>query len=317
MMLTRLEMIARSVGRKYLPRKPMPRLGYDPYNKDACKQIANELLDEMYSEPDKSPLETCQRVIKIMGISYPTVELADEYFRNLEILLSGMSVLEKPGQLVIGAGPGRCGSTSLAAMLGTVPNSCCTHESPPPIFWDPQREQIDFHIRRFRALTKVYSLVSDVSHWWLNSVDEVYEQFSDTRIIGLIRDPADCAMSFMRVQGFGKGSYNPWVMHGGEFWRSGHWDPTYPCYALPNYTSKSPDRAKIELITRYVREYNERLIEMARKTPDRVKLVRTQELGDERAQLEIFQFANARGQTSSWKLNVKGTTDGRKLQIKF
>jgi hypothetical protein len=317
MMLTRIEMVARSLGRKYFPRESISGLNYNPYDKEACIQIADRLLHGMFGEPKKGPLETCQRIMQIIGVSYPTDKLANEYFRNLEIVLSNMRPLDAPGQLVIGVGPGRCGSTSLSAMLGTVMNSCCTHESPPPIFWKPEKEQLDFHIRRFRMLTKCYSLVCDVSHWWLNSLECVHEQVTGAKAIGLIRDPEDCAMSFMRIQGFGRGSYNPWVMHGNGFWTSGHWDPTYPSYEPPDYAQKNPDHAKFKLIARYVEEYNERLSELARNAPGSVKLVRTEDLSDNRVQMEIFQFAKADGQPFNWKLNAKGTADGRRLQIKF
>ena len=94
-------------------------------------------------------------------------------------------------------------------MLGTVANSCCTHETPPLIFWNPQSEQVDFHIKRFRMLCDHYPLVADVSHWWLNSIEQVFDQFPETKIIGLIRDHDDCAMSFMRIQGFGEGVLQP------------------------------------------------------------------------------------------------------------
>jgi hypothetical protein len=316
-MLTRLDMLGRSLVRKYFPRKPMPALDYDPYDKAACERTANKLLDEMYNEPARGPLETCQRVLAIIGASYPTEKLAAEYFSNLKILLRSMPRLENPGQLLIGLGPGRCGSTSLAAMLGSVPNSCCTHESPPLLFWTPQNDQIDFHIKRFRMLGNYHSLVADVSHWWLNSVERVFGNFPNAKAIGLIRDPDDCAISFMRIQGYGSGSFNPWMRDGNGFWRSGHWDPTYPSYSLPSNADKNPDLAKLELITRYVKEYNARLETLARNAPDRVKLVRTEDLGQETAQEQIFQIANARGQISTWKLNVKGIAEGRKIQIKF
>jgi hypothetical protein len=315
--LTRLDMVGRSLVRRYLPAKSGPALDYDPYDKVACEHIANRLLDEMHNESGKGALETCQRVLAIIGVSYPSERLTVEYFSNLEIVLNSMRRLENPGQLVIGLGPGRCGSTSLAAMLGTVTNSCCTHETPPPLFWNPQSAQIDFHIRRFRMLTNYHSLVADVSHWWLNSIERVLDQFPAAKAIGLIRDPDDCAISFMRIQGYGKGSFNPWAGRGNAFWRSGHWDPTYPSYSLPSYAHKNPDRAKLELITRYVKEYNEQLERLAKNAPDRVKLVRTEELSRDAVQEEIFQIALANGQTSTWKLNAKGIVEGRKIQIKF
>src|SRR3984957_13188576 len=140
--LTRIEMIGRSLGRRVFPRRPVPPLDYDPYDKSALEIRARRLLEDMRRAPPGNPLDACQRLLGIMEQSFPTEELAAEYFFNLEILLSKHPRLEKPGQLVIGLGPGRCGSTSLAAMLGTVPNSCCTHETPPQIFWKPRSEQV-------------------------------------------------------------------------------------------------------------------------------------------------------------------------------
>ncbi len=175
--LTRVELVGRSLGRKYFPRKSASPLDYDPSDKQALGYRANTLLDKMHTEPARGPLEPCQRILAIIQEWYPTEKLAAEYFSNLEILLAGKRRLETPGQLVIGLGTGRCGSTSLAAMLGTVKNSCCTHESPPLIFWTPQSEQVAFHIKRFRILANYYSLVADVSHWWLNSIEQVSDQF--------------------------------------------------------------------------------------------------------------------------------------------
>jgi hypothetical protein len=316
--LTRVELAGRSLARKYFfPRKPAPALNYDPYDKEACERKANTLVDRIYSESSKGAPETCQRILALIEDSYPTKELSTEYFSNLEIFLSSKPRLESPGQLVIGLGPGRCGSTSLAAMLGTVANSCSTHETPPLIFWNPLNEQIDFHIQRFRILTNYYSLVVDVSHWWLNSIERVFDHFPNAKVIGLIRAYDECAASFLRIQGFGKGSYNPWVARGSRIWRTGPWDPTYPTYAPPGYANENPDLAKLELITRYVKEYNARLEEMARNQPNRVKLVRTEELSSATVQEQIFQIAKAHGRVSAWKLNKKSVADGKKIQIKF
>ena len=315
--LTRVEIAGRRLARKYFPQKLISALEFDPYDQRAREHNAGALLDKMHNEPGRGALETCQRILAIMQISYPTTKLVEEYFSSLEIVLGGMRQLENPGQLVIGLGPGRCGSTSLAAMLGTVPNSCCTHETPPQIFWKPRSEQVDFHVKRFRMLTNSYSLVADVSHWWLNSIEQLFDQFPKAKVIGLIRDPAECAMSFTRVQGFGKGSYNPWATPRNGVWRSGHWDPSYPSYSPPSYSDKSPDLAKLELITRYVKEYNAQLEKLARDASDKVRLVRTEELGKETIQSEIFRIAQSQGKFATWQLNVRGIAEGRKIQIKL
>lgn len=313
--LTQVGMASRSLVRKYFPRSSTD-LDYDPYDKKALEHRAAKLLKAMHAEPAREPMEACQRLLEIMEESYPTAELSAEYFANLEITLRERPRLARPGQLVIGLGTGRCGSTSLSAMLETVPNSCSTHETPPQIFWDPMPEQIDFHIKRFRALADHYALVCDVSHWWLNVIDQIFDHFPDAKVIGLFRDRDECAQSFMRIQGFGKGTFNPWAPHGNGIWRSGKWDASYPSLPLPNYANRNPDRTKLELITRYVEEYNAQLEVLAARAPDRVKLVRTDDLSSDAVQEEIFQLTKARGQTSQWKLNVKSTADGKKNQIK-
>lgn len=300
-----------------MPRKLIAALEFDPFDQQGRERNADALLDKMHNEPSREALETCQRVLEIMQITYPTPKLAEKYFSSLAIVLGEMRQLENPGQLVIGLGPGRCGSTSLAAMLGTVPNSCCTHETPPQIFWEPRSEQVDFHIRRFHMLTNCYALVADVSHWWLNSLEQLLDRFPQSKFIGLIRDPAECATSFMRVQGSGKGSYNPWATPRNGVWRSGHWDPSYPSYSPPIYSKNNPDLAKLELITQYVREYNAKLERLARDAPDKVRLICTEELGKETIQGEIFRIAQSQGKFDSWKLNVRGVDEGEKIRIKL
>lgn len=316
--LRRVEMLARSLGRRYFPHESPSLIGYDPYDRAARESRAQQLLSEMRGEPRHPPLEACQRILGIIEQSFPTRELAAEYFSQLEILLRDIPQRVQPGQLVIGLGPGRCGSTSLAAMLGTAADSICTHETPPLIFWNPEPEQVDFHLRRFRILASHFALVADVSHWWLNTTGRVLEEFPGAKFIGLIRDPDECAMSFMRIQGFGKNSFNPWA-RGNDFWRSGYWDATYPTFALPSDFEARPDFAKLELITRYVSEYNTQVEQAARSAPDRLMLVRTEELALPEIHEKIFAFAqvHVHGATSTQKLNAKRTTDGTKNRIKF
>ena len=313
----RMEMATRSLARRYLRRKPLPDLPYDPYDKAQLKERARQFFLEWRKEPQEGPLRSCRRLISLIETSYPIDELVDEYFRNLALLLRDEPRLKSPGRVVIGLGPGRCGSTSLSGMLGTIPKSICTHETPSLIFWIPEREQIDFHIRRFRVLTRYFSVVSDVSHWWLNVVAAVFADFTETRAIGLLRDPAECAVSFMRIQGFGKGSFNPWAVPGNQLWLAGPWDATYPSYPLPAYAGKDPDRAKFALVTRYLTEYNSRMEMLAVDAPDRVLLVRTEDLSRIDVQNEIFQFAGAQGRNADWRLNIRKVDDGKKNQINF
>jgi hypothetical protein len=313
--LASAEIVGRSLVRKFFPRKLTWDLDYDPYDKLACARIAKKRLEEAPEWNGSDATQACKDILSIIGDSYPTKALADIYFDLLKIVLSNRPMLERSGRIVIGIGPGRCGSTSLAAMLSTVINSCSTHETPPPIFWQPENAQIAFHIKRFRMLSRYYSLVSDVSHWWLNAIEQVVAQFPDAKIIGLVRDPDECALSFMRIQGFGKGSFNPWATRGNGLWRAGHWDPTYPSYPLPGYARKNPDRAKLELITNYVAEYNTKLREMANTSPDRVTLIRTEDLGMIATQELLREISGSEIAIPAKKLNVKKTDDGIRSKI--
>lgn len=316
---TQLELRVRSLLRRFIPRDTAPDLDFDPYDVEMMRQNAIRLLREMRATPsqEEEPEEKCRRILSAIQSSYPTPELADEYFKNLKLAFRDKRELDASGQIVIGIGPGRCGSTSLSEMLGTISNSCCTHETPPSIFWTPLSEQVEFHIKRFRMLAKYHSVVSDVSHWWLNAIGRVWDQLPQAKVIGLVRDPDKCASSFMRIQGFGRGSLNPWAPRGDSFWRRGLWDPTYPSYPVPDLSKNDPDHVKLEQITRYVREYNAQMAKLAENQPEQVKLVQTETISSPEVQAEIFSLVKHRGESAVWQLNVKGIRDGKRNQIKI
>jgi Sulfotransferase domain len=314
---TQLELRIRGLLRKHIPRSAPPDPAYDPYDVEALQRNAARLLEEIRLAPSQEPEQKCRDILGAIQSSYPTTELAGEYFANLELAHRGKPRREAPGQIVIGVGPGRCGSTSLSQMLGTIADSCCTHEGPPSIFWRPMSEQVDFHIRRFRMLADYYAVVSDVSHWWLNALGQIWDRLPDARVIGLVRDPGECASSFMRIQGFGQGSLNPWAPRGDKFWRTGLWDATYPSYPVPDLSKRDPDQVKLEQIRRYVREYNEEMARLAESQPGRVKLAPTERLSSPEIQAEIFAMTRHSGESAVWRLNVKSVRDGKKNQIKI
>jgi hypothetical protein len=121
----------------------------------------------------------------------------------------------------------------------------------------------------------------------------------------------------MSVRDYGWGSWNNWVPYGNGIWIADFWDPAYPTYSVPSYSWINPDRAKYELIVRYVREYNARLAALAEENPARIMLVRTEELSEPAMQRKIFSFANLEGCVSPIKLNVRSTSDGHRTATKF
>jgi hypothetical protein len=292
-------------------------ISYDPHDRAVREDLAERLFQAHEKEQPVGTIGRSRLILKIMEEGFPTSNLVGEYFHNLKQLLKTKERRTVPGQVVLGLGPGRSGSTSLAALLATVKNSRCTHENPPLIFWTPDDVQVQFHIRRFKFLAEYFSLVADVSHWWLNALDGFFEQFPDIKVVGMLRDVDECAKSFMIIKRFGWGSWNHWVPYGNGIWASHSWDPTYPTYAVPDKSSKKPDSAKYELIARYVREYNAQLASLAARLPKQIMLVRTKDLSDPAIQIRIFDFAGVSGRVSKSKLNVHSVTDGMGENLRF
>lgn len=284
---------------------------YDPYNKQNLEPLADKLFEGRKHLGASGSIERGRIILQTIEGTFPTEKLTKAYFENLELLLKNKRRRSSPGQLLIGLGTGRSGSTTFSNILSTVSDSCCTHENPPIIFWRPEPEQIDFHVRRFRILVEYFSLVMDTSHWWLNSVQRIAEQFATTKFVGLIRDTEACAKSFMRIKGSGFGSYNHWAPHRSGIWCSAHWDPTYPTYEMPVNSRSEPDGAKHALIVRYIREYNERLIALAQALPNNMRLVNTEDLNKAATQERLFHFVDSVGYPILSNLNVGAMTDGR------
>lgn len=292
-------------------------IDFNPYDNVTRERIAEGLLRQnMHREPLGS-VHRSRMLLDMIEEGFPTETLASAYFENLDSLLKSRQPRQVDGQIVLGVGTGRCGSTSLVEVLATVEESCCTHENPALISWVPQQSEIDFHMRRFERLSKYFSLVADVSHWWINVLEEVFDNFPDAKVVGLLRDVDSCVKSFMQIKGFGRGSYNHWVPYGNGIWAAAQWDPTYPTYAVPDGCGSDPDAAKSGLIARYVREYNEKLRFIASRAPGRVLLVRTEELNSASALASIFDFIGRNGQVTGIQRNVGTTVDGRNPKFRF
>jgi hypothetical protein len=319
--------------RQYIPgslrslrRRVLDRLGsrwdagdisYDPYDRAALQTRADEVFHRREREQPAGTIDRSRLLLEIMEAWYPTPTIEDAYFANLYLLLRGREKLSCPGRLVLGLGTGRSGSTTLAALLATVAGACCTHENPPFIFWRPDRAQTEFHIRRFRLLCEYYSLIADVSHWWLNVLDTFFQHFPNSLAVGIVRDADECAKSFMRIKGYGRGSLNHWASHGNGIWATSSWDPAYPSYPVPSYAQDAVDCAKFDLIRRYIREYNDQLAAVEQRLPDRVLLLRTEELNRSATQKRIFEFAGVQGQIVKLKLNVRDFSEGRHADFRF
>jgi hypothetical protein len=285
---------------------------FNPEDKDALCEDA----DKLFRGTDKlfplGTLERSRQLLRIIGQGFPTQLLSDAYFENLHAFVSSKTPSRQPGTLVIGLGSGRSGSTTFAARLDDMEGSCSTHENPPLVYWRPEPEQIAFHFRRFRLLLRYYPLVADSAHWWINLVDELVFEFPTIKFVGLIRDKFDCAVSFARIKGFGRGSYNHWAPHLNGIWRSAIWDPAYPTFEVPAWADRNPDRAKWQMIVRYLDTYNSLLTPMATRLQSRFFMLRTELLNDPRALNELYDYIGVRqkNDTKMINCNVRSIKDG-------
>ena len=214
---------------------------------------------------------------------------------------------------MLGLGTGRCGSTTLTAAFASLADACATHENPPLLNWDPCEEQVSFHIKRLQMMAGHYALVFDASHWWLNVTERVMAECDGTKVIGMVRDTPSCVRSFLAVKGRGRGSVNHWALPDNGIWGTTHGDPTYPCYEVPLGLHNDPDAAKTAQVDRYVRSYNEALATLAGRHPERMLIVRTEELSSESTSDRIAQFIGLPMRIPFNALNVGNTVDSDKL----
>ena len=265
-----------------------------PYNLDTRAQLADGLLEKHCAATLAGSFERANLLLRILHTFFPTRRVSDAYFENLEGLLSRRRPLDRYGKVILGIGTGRCGSTSLAVAFRAVENALATHETPPMIFWEPQAEQIGFHMKRLDILARYFPVVFDASHWWLNVIDIFLERFPDGKVVGLHRDTQSCVNSFLRLKGAGPGTLNHWATRDDKRWALSNWDPCYPSYTAPPQYEGDARRAKGAQIRWYVESYNRRLHELARARPDRVLLIGTELLGEPRASGALSEFVKIR-----------------------
>ena len=171
--------------------------------------------------------EAYTEVINLMKLGLDSDEI-----RNTLLLIMGERRDAKDTSFIFGLGTGRSGSTSLTSALSSIPNSYFSHEHPSIIPWTNGEAIVDWHLLRPRALSNHYSVVGDVSHWWLPWVEHIYKSHPNALFIIMRRSLQDTVASFLKIKGGGgRGSINHWVEHDGQYFRKNIWDRCYPKYA--------------------------------------------------------------------------------------
>jgi hypothetical protein len=266
-----------------------------PYDLPLGARLADLVFDNHQGEFPLGSRERALFLLKTMNISFASRRVIEAYFENLEAMLQRQERLETPGMVVLGLGSGRSGSTTMASLLGTIAGAKSTHENPIPVFWDPRPQQVEFHLRRFRLLSAFFPIVADCSVWWINLVETVSQALPTTKAIGVYRGAEACARSWSKnLIAVHAPSFNPWAIPHNGIWQPNRDDPRFPHYELPENARKDPDAARESLIRRYVTDYNNRLKALAERMPERMLLLRTEELSEPSMLRKISQFLGLR-----------------------
>ncbi len=290
------------------------------YDRAARERMGDIIFDSRESGFPTGTVHRARFILSVMALSFPTKKLVTAYFENLAKLLQARPKRNRPGDVVLGLGTGRCGSTTLSAAFAGLPDACATHENPPRINWDPIEEQVQFHMDRMRMLADYFPIVFDAIHSWLRVLDRFFTEFPDGRIIGQIRDTDACVQSYLKFQGRGRGSANFWAPHNNGVWVAQTWDAAYPSYPVPPGLvagTEAAENARLEMVTRYVTEYNQALSALAQSDPQRVLLVRTEEMNDPETAQRISEHINQPIVVPTSALNVGTNTDGAQQSFWF
>jgi hypothetical protein len=110
---------------------------------------------------------------------------------------------------------------------------------------------------------------------------------------------------------------NHWVAPGNGIWAASPFDVCFPSYAVPQSLLADPDAAKAAQIERFVSEYNVALEQAARAKPERILLVRTEELSRPETTARMSEFVGVALPQTSEVLNAGGTADSDKHEVLF
>lgn len=187
-----------------------------------CKLIIATWMN-LSGNKDKAYAE----VLGLMKLGLDSPEI-----RNTFLMILGGYRDASNAPLVFGLGTGRSGSTSLTAGLLKIKNTYFSHEHPSLVPWQNGEEIVEWHIKRMKSLSAHYSLVGDVSHWWLPYVEHILSIHPNSYFIITKRDRSATIGSFLKIKGGGaKGSINHWVKHDGTFFKRNLWDICYPKFS--------------------------------------------------------------------------------------
>lgn len=198
-------------------------------------------------------------------------------------------------RIIFGIGTGRCGTQSLAALLGEQEGvDYASHEYGRT--WTRWGVDVVFLYRIISNLSaRPGDIVADVSFYHLSNMEAILslgdrdiKRNIDFKVICLKRDKELVLRSFMKATKSDRGEFNHWTDRASKHWTDnnydeyGQWDPMYPKYDLP----------KEEAIGKYYDDYYTKAEDLFKKFPGNFRIFDTVSvLNNESAQIDMLEFA--------------------------
>ena len=183
---------------------------------------------------------------------------------------------------VIGLGPGRCGTTTLAYVLNCQYRACVTHEGGLPLPWYKSEPQM-FEMNIGKIINYPGALVGDVALYYLHYIPEILSVMPDVKFVCLQRDYEDTVRSYLQHQKERHVSFSvnkfpaynsPYLWH----------------YVRPKYNTNDEE----EGLRMYLDEYIEKSETFAKQIPEQFRVYKMEDvLNDEGSQREMLEWIGA------------------------
>jgi len=262
------------------------------FNQTKCKHISKSGC-AIY-DSDTKPYICSEWMCPVPKLTYakviPILERASQRILNRKFKnwkRSGeRNVMELSKRLIIGCGSGRCGTSSLAALLNTQLDSCITHENCLPLPW----YSVDRPYIMSREIIKQYPhrVVGDVAFWWLRYVRDIIKDFPNARIVCLRRDKEATIKSMIKCSK--KFDSNHYTDDYSEHYDHTKWPLEGPDSVLLRSCFPKYDAPLAEAAGHYWDEYYHIARQYEKILPRNFKIFDTENLNSHQGVVDILRF---------------------------
>jgi hypothetical protein len=204
-------------------------------------------------------------------------------------LLNSLNTCLGNRNVIIGLGPGRCGTMSLATLLAYQEQIIAHHESKPRLGWHATvYEFIGKWARLFSEIAYYAPIVADVAFWYLPHVASILAVCPNTKFVCLRRNVEEVVNSFMLKYPY----TSAWTFSDSEHWHK-EWDSRHGFIgAFPQYDLPKKDGCR-----RYVTEYYATCEDYAEQMPNNFRIFDIDMLNTKEGVRSILEFCGLSGES--------------------